>query len=91
MSVISKKISKFKIAIINVSTMRGKEEEVVDIMKNENLSIVGLSETRMRGSGKKILEENQKLIYSAQDDRRHGVGVVFSPEPNPMWRRLRVF
>ena len=77
----SRKASKLKIAIINISTMRGKEEEMV--VKSKNLAIVGLSETRMKGSGEKILHENYKLIYSGQDDGRHGVGVVLSPELAP--------
>ena len=77
MSSKSRKASKLKIAIINISTMRGKEEELVDIMKNDNLSIVGLSETSIKGSGEKILHENCKLIYSGQDDGRHGVGWFF--------------
>ena len=79
----SRKASKLKIAIINISTMRGKEEELVDIMKNKNLSIVGLSKIRIKGSGEKILHENYKLIYSGQNDERHGVGVVLSPELAP--------
>ena len=52
-------------------------------MKSKNLAIVGHSETRMKGSGERILHENYKLIYSGQDDGRHGVGVVLSPELAP--------
>ena len=79
----SRKASKLKIAIINISTMRGKEEELVDIMKQKNLIIVVLSEIRIKASGEKILHENYKLIYSGQNDGRHGVGVVLSPELAP--------
>ena len=51
----SGKTTKLKIAIINISTMRGIEEEVVDIMKEKSLSVVGLSETTIRGIGEKLL------------------------------------
>ena len=33
-------------------------------MKNRSLSNVDLCETRLKGSGEKILHENYKLIYS---------------------------
>ena len=79
----SRKTKKSKIAIINISTIRGKEEEVVDIMKSRGLSIIGLSETRLRGSGEKILHENYKLIYSGKEDGRHGVGIILAPELAP--------
>ena len=59
--------------------MRGKEEEIVDIMKENDLSIVGLSGTRMRGTGEKLLHENYKLIYSGKEDRMHGVGISLAP------------
>ena len=37
--------------------MRGKEEEMVEIMKSKSLAVVGLSETRMKCSGEKVLHE----------------------------------
>ena len=79
----SKSRSTSRIAILNISTMRGKEEEVVDIMRSRRLAIVGLSETRMKDSGERILHENYKLIYSGKEDGRHGVGVVLAPELAP--------
>ena len=79
----SKSRNTSRIAILNISTMRGKEEEVVDIMRSRRLAIVGLSETRMKDSGERILHENYKLIYSGKEDGRHGVGVVLAPELAP--------
>ena len=79
----SRRANKLKIAIINIATMRGKEEELVDIMERSGLGAVGLSETRIKGNGEKILHGNYKLFYSGKDDGRHGVGVVLKPELAP--------
>ena len=84
----SRNTTKFKIAIINISTLRGKEEEVVEIMKSKSLAVLGLSETRIKGSGEKTLHGNYKLIYSGKEDGRHGVGVVLSPELAPYVEKL---
>ena len=52
-------------------------------MKSKNHAVVGLSETRMKGSGEKVLHGNYKLIYSGKEDGRHGVGVILAPELAP--------
>ena len=41
----------FNIATVNVATMRDKEEEVIEVMKERNVAIMGLCETRYRGKG----------------------------------------
>ena len=80
---LSKGKSKSKIATINISTIRGKEEEIVEIMKSRKLTVLGLCETRMKGNGEKMLHEDYKLIFSGREDGRHGVGVVLAPEIAP--------
>ena len=37
-----------KFGATNVATLRGKEEEMVELMKLRQLSVLGLSETRMK-------------------------------------------
>ena len=41
---------------------------MVEIMKSKSFAMVGLSETKMKGSGKKVLHGNYKLTYSGKDD-----------------------
>ena len=72
-----------KIATINVTTMRGKEEEVAEMMKARNISVLGLWETRMKGSGEKTLHGNYRLVYSGREDGRHGVAVLLDPDVAP--------
>ena len=51
----------------NVATLRGKEEEMVELMKLRQLSVLGLSETRMKGCGNRIIHGGYRLIYSGED------------------------
>src|SRR5678816_4932589 len=57
---------KFRIGTINASTMEGKEEEVVGMMKERTLDVLGVCETRMKGEGRKSC-----LLYTsdAADER----------------------
>ena len=66
-------------ATINVSTLREKEEEIIELMKVQKLEILGMCETRLRGNGEKILHDNYKLIYSGEEDGRHGVAFMVAP------------
>ena len=68
-----------KIATMNVSTLNGKEEEIVERMQARKLDILGLCETRYRGSGRKVLHDDYLLIYSGGDEARHGVAVIIKP------------
>ena len=65
-----------KIATMNASTLNGKEEEIVERMKSRGLDILGLCETRYRGSGRRILQGNYLLIYSGGEEARHGVALI---------------
>ena len=52
------------IATINIGTIKEKEEEIIQFMKDKNIKIIGLAETRLKGTGRKTLHENYELIYS---------------------------
>lgn len=65
---------------INISTMRGREEEVVALMEERALDLLGLCETRLKGEGMKMLHNNYVLVYSGGNEGRHGVGVVVKEE-----------
>jgi len=51
----------FKIATINISTMNGKEEDVVEALKARDFSVLGLCETRVKGNGERVLHGDYKL------------------------------
>ena len=72
---------RLKIGTINVATLRQKEEELVEMMKMRDLSILAVEETRMRGKGDKIIHENYRLIYSGAEDNRHGVAIMVTDCP----------
>ena len=69
-----------KFGAINVATLRGKEEEMVELMKLRQLSVLGLSETRMKGCGDRIIHGGYRLIYSGEDSGRHGVALLVSSD-----------
>ena len=69
-----------KLGTINLSTVRGKEEEIVMMMKKKNIDILGLCETRLPGEGIKLLLDDYQLFYKGGRDAKHGVGVIVSDE-----------
>lgn len=69
-----------RVATLNVSTMRDKEEEIIELMKERKLEILGLCETRVRGEGQKVLHDDYRFIYKGAEGGRHGVGFVLTPE-----------
>ena len=73
--------SYLNLGTINIGTLNDKSEEIVDMMTNRNLKILGLAETRHKGSGHKQIHDSYELFYSGSlDDTRHGVGLVIHPE-----------
>ena len=69
-----------RIATLNVGTLRGKEEEMVMVMRERRIDILEVCETRLSGGGVKVLHDDFQLIYSGGQDNIHGVGVILSPE-----------
>lgn len=68
-----------RMGTLNVSTLRDKEEEMIEMMKERNLDVLGMCETRMKGEGEKLLHDNYKLIYSGRDDGQYGVAFMMTP------------
>ena len=69
-----------KLGSTNVATLRGKEEEMVELMHMRQLSVLGLAETRMKGCGDRTIHGGYRLIYSGEDSGRHGVASMVSPD-----------
>ena len=53
---------------------------MVEVLRERNLMIMGLCETRIRGSKDKIIHGGYRFINSGGDTGRHGVGFVLAPE-----------
>ena len=65
--------------IKNVATLREKEEELIEVMKIPNLSIMAVCETRMQSNGDRLIHEGYRLIYSGGEQARHGVAFLLDP------------
>ena len=69
------------IGTINADTIKGKIEEVVDLMQERKLKVLGIAETRLQGQGRKTIHNNYELIYSGSErSTSHGVGIFFDPD-----------
>ena len=53
---------------------------MIEVMKSRRLEVLGLAETLLKGSGDLMIHGNYKVIYSGNDDGRHGVGIILSPK-----------
>ena len=62
----------------NVRTMQrtGKLENVINEMKKLNISIMGLGETRWKGTGDQINEEGYRIIHSGGKKMERGVAII---------------
>ena len=66
----------------NVTSLGGKEPELVREVERYRLEIVGLSSTHSLGSGTELLERGWTLFYSGVargERRRAGVGLLIAP------------
>ena len=60
--------------------MEGKVEEVVELMEERRLEVLGVCETRLKGQGIKVVHGDYQMIFKRRDDeRKYGVALVVSP------------
>lgn len=65
------KCKTLQIGTINLSELKEKEEEVIMLMKERNLDIIGLCETLLTGQGTNILHDDCKLFNMGGMEARH--------------------
>ena len=53
---------------------------MVELKKLRQLSVLGLSETRMKGCGDRIIHGGYRLIYNGEDSGRNGVALLVSSD-----------
>ena len=67
----------YRLGTWNVRSTRNKEEELIREMKRYNLDILGLSETKGRGNGMKVIDGASYVYVGVKEGRaRGGVGIV---------------
>ena len=76
----SKKTKDFRISTLNIGTLRDKEEEIVELMRERKLLVMGLCETQTKESDDRIIHAGYRLISRGVDTGRHGVGIMLAPE-----------
>ena len=65
-----------RIGTINIGTLR-EEEEVVTLMEERKLDILGLCETRREGKGRKTIHDNYQLVWSGLPQHKvHRVAMI---------------
>ena len=65
------------VATWNVRGLNNKMEELKRELKASNIELVGLTETKLKGSGEILLSDGDLLIYSGVDtEKRARAGVA---------------
>jgi hypothetical protein len=70
--------TKLKIGCWNVRTMyeTGKQAQVIREMRAYKLHLLGISECRWTGCGKRITSTGETIVYSGRNDEKHHGGVA---------------
>ena len=55
-------------------------EEIIMMMEERNINILGMCETRLRGEGTELLHNNFQLFFKGGREARHGVGFIVNEE-----------
>lgn len=75
------KQTKTKTGTINILTLTGKCEELVHMMQRRKLHLLGLSETKWKGTGAKNLRDGYRLYWNGnKKESRNGVGFIQSKD-----------
>ncbi|KAG8232424.1 hypothetical protein J437_LFUL012855 [Ladona fulva] len=65
-----------KIGTVNILSLSGKVEELIDFMEEKKIEILGLSETKWCGGGEKVLRLGYRLIWGGGREKKNGVAVI---------------
>ena len=84
---------KLRCATINLATYTNKEEEILDLMEEKKIDLLGLAETKHRGeeTGRE-LRAGYILIYKGIDEgrRKHGVAMIAGPRISPLIQEVKL-
>ena len=75
---LKKQVDALRIGSWNVGTMTRRGREIVDVMKRRRVGILCVQETKWKGNCSRQLGSGYKLIYTGENTKGNGVGVVLS-------------
>ncbi|NSM56201.1 hypothetical protein HET73_00650, partial [Wolbachia endosymbiont of Atemnus politus] len=81
----AKEKEEIKMGIVNVVTLTGKVEELVEFMMERELDVLGLSETKWKGTGERKLRNGYRLFWSGGKEMKNGVGMIVSSR---LWEHI---
>ena len=65
---------------LNIETMTERGRELEDMMKQRNVDILCLQETKWKGSKARNIGGGCKIFYNGADGRKNGIGIVLRKE-----------
>ena len=68
----------------------GKQAQVIREMRAYKLHLLGISECRWTGCGKRITSTGETIVYSGRNDEKHHGGVAIIMNRNVTKAMLRV-
>ena len=69
----------YRIGTWNVRSLRNKECELIREMESYNLDVLGLSETKVRGNGMKVIDGTSYVYAGVSEGRARGrVGIAIA-------------
>lgn len=81
----SKKTNNMRVGTWNINTLTGKEMEIIEEMEEQDIQILGLSETKKVDQGTIKLTDKYTLYYSGVQKgmrAKEGVGIILNKEIN---------
>ena len=69
-----------KVSTLNIGTMTGRGRELADMMKQRNVDILCLQETKWNGNKARNIGSDYKLFNNRADERKNGIGIVVREE-----------
>ena len=75
-----RRLSKSKLASLNVGSMTGRSGEIVQLMRKKSLQVLCVQETKWKGSHAREIGAGYKLYYHGEDGMKNGVGIILSED-----------
>ena len=80
-----------RICTLKVCGIRDKDPNIVEFMKKWKISVLGISDCRLKGNGTTQTQDNYELTWSGVSTREranHGVAFVMQPEQKRCWKQI---
>ncbi|XP_069988634.1 craniofacial development protein 2-like [Penaeus vannamei] len=67
-----------QIATLNIGSLTGRGQEIVDLMNRRRINIICVQETKWKGCKVREIGNGFKLFYNGSDGKRNGVGIILN-------------